>query len=352
MKLCARTLTFLLTAAILAVTARDARADGPVSIGVNGSGQLSRDAHIGWIRTGVYWSEINRDSWSPMDFERADQIVYDAVNNGQQVLYVLSGAPQWCGGGPRGTVPCPIEFWKAYVDAISKHYNGVVAAYEIWNEPDLQGQAAYAVGWDFPLGSNPRYIDYFTEAARIIRANAPGTLIVGPAMSGSTSRAVTIWEQFDQTWYPDGKNASSFVDVVSFHHNSRREDEHSEKIACDIRDRINNIIRRFNPKNGWKPMWVTEFGWKSDQIGEVSQKTRTKNLLIEMGGGGYGILRGYNIPRAFIYVLATCDGDRGWSLYRCDSANPPVPRYPKWIVSNYLWNLPFPATQSQYTPRE
>src|SRR5207245_2688541 len=106
----------------------------------------------------------------------------------------------------------------------------------------------------------PRYIDYFVEAARIIRRNAPGTLIVGPAMAKSESRAVTIWQQFDRTNYPDG-HASSFLDVVSFHHESRRKDEHSEDIAWDIRTRITNLVRRFNPRNGYKPMWVTEFGW-------------------------------------------------------------------------------------------
>ena len=349
MKHRAHTLTFMLTAAILAATPQDARADGPVSIGVNGSGPLSRTAHIGWVRTGDYWANINRNGYGQFDFGRADEVVNDAVNNGQQVLFLLSGAPEWCSGDPGGSVPCDIEYWKMFVEATSLHFRGRVAAYEIWNEPDLTGQAAFAVGWDFPLNSYPRYIDYFVEAARIIRRNAPGTLIVGPAMSGSTSRAVTIWEQFDQTWYPDG-NASSFLDIVSFHHNSRREDEHSEDIAYDIRNRINNIIRRFNPKNGWKPVWVTEFGWRSDMIGESSQRVRTKNLLIEMGGGGYGILRGYNIPRAFIYVLATCDGDKGWSLFRCDSAG--NVSTPKLVTSNYLQLLPFPATQSPSVPRE
>jgi hypothetical protein len=36
-------------------------------------------------------------------------------------------------------------------------------------------------------------------------------------MSKSTSRSVSIREQLDQTFFPDG-NASDFLDVVPFHH--------------------------------------------------------------------------------------------------------------------------------------
>jgi hypothetical protein len=335
----------ILLALVSTASPPTARADGPVAVGVNGADQLARDANLGWVRTGSYWKDIN-PSWGVYDWSGADRVVDESLARGQQVLFILSGAPAWCGGGSNGATPCPIEFWKSFVNQVSLRYAGRVAAYEIWNEPDLSGQAAFGVGWDRTLTSYPRYVDYLVEAARIIRRNAPGTLVVGPAMAKSTSRSVTIWEQLDQTNFTDG-NASSFLDVVSFHHNSTRGEDHSEDIAVDIRDRITNIIRRFNPKNGYKPMWVTEFGWKVDNvtITEATQRVRTKNLLIEMGGGGYGILRGFNIPKAFIYVLRTCDGDEGFGIYRCS-------KFPRPVVSTYLKTLPFPATQDPSVPRE
>jgi hypothetical protein len=64
-----------------------------------------------------------------------------------------------------------------------------------------------------------------------------------------------------------------------------------------------------------------------------------------MGGGGYGYLRGYNIPQAFIYVLKTCDGDEGKGIYRCSG-------FPRPVVSQYLQLLPFPAAQDPSVPRE
>lgn len=347
MKFTVRTVLFVL---LLTLTSLAARADGPVSIGINGAGQMAQDAHIGWDRITFYWSSLN-PAWGVWDegkFSELQGILTDAQMRGQQVLLILSGAPAWCGGGTNGATPCPIEFWKAYVDEVSRRFAGQIAAYEIWNEPDLSNQSAYGVGWNPDVNTYPRYVDYLAEAARIIRRNAPGTLIVGPAMSKSTSRSVAIWEQLDQTWFSDG-NASDFLDVVSFHHATTRADAHSDDIAWDIHDRIIWQIRYYNPRNGWKPMWVTEFGWRvsGTTLTESTQRVRTKNLLILMGGGGTGILggQGFNIQRAFIYRQYGCDGDEGYGIYRCNKT-------PRPVVTNYLWTLPFPATQDPSVPLE
>ncbi len=332
-----------LALAAVAGLAPAVRADGFVTIGVNGSGPFSKDAHLGWIRSGDYWANIN-PGYNQWNFGLADAIVNEAASQGQKVLFILSGAPAWCGGGTKGNTPCPIDYWKTYVDQVTLHFQGRVAAYEIWNEPDLINQSAFGVGWDWwDIDTYPhRYIDYFVEAARIIHRNDPAAKVVGPAMSGSTTRAVTIWQQFENTNFTDG-NASSFLDVVSFHHNGQ-ESQHSEDVAAKIKERL-QLIARWNPRNAGKPVWVTEFGWSATATSEATQRTRIKNLLIEMGGGGYGYLRGYNIPQAFIYVLKTCDGDEGKGIYRCSG-------FPRPVVSQYLQLLPFPAAQDPSVPRE
>jgi hypothetical protein len=345
MKFAVRT---VLLAFLATLTFTPARADGPVSVGLNGFGPLSQDSHIEWLRVTHYWSFINT-SWGVYDFGGLEPIVNDAERHSQKILLILSGAPAWCGGGSNGATPCNIEFWKSYVDRVSSQYAGRIAAYEIWNEPDLSNQGAYGVGWDPDINTYPRYVDYLAEAARIIRRNAPGTLIVGPVMSKSTARSVSIWQQLDQTFFPDG-NASDFLDVISFHHATTDAGVHSEDVAWAINNQITNIIRRFNPRNGYKPMWVTEIGWKVQgvHLSESTQRVRTKNLLIELGGGGFHILSGFNIPRAFIYRQGGqggCDGDEGYGIYRCDGS-------PRPIVSTYLWTLPFPATQDPSVPRE
>ncbi|MEA2600673.1 MAG: hypothetical protein QOF89_1665 [Acidobacteriota bacterium] len=341
-------LAFSLALAAVAGLSPAVRADGFVTIGVNGSGAFTQDAHLGWIRTGDYWANIN-PGYNQWNFTNADNIVNEALNQNpnqpQKVLFILSGAPAWCGGGTKGNTPCPLDNWRTYVDEVTRHFKDRVAAYEVWNEPDLINQSAFGVGWDWwDIDTFPhRYIDYFLEAARIIHQNDPAAKVVGPAMSGSTTRAVTIWQQFQNTYTPQGVNVSDLLDVVSFHHNGTAS-QHSEDVAAKIQERL-QLIARWNPRNAGKEVWVTEFGWSATDTSDATQRTRIKNLLIEMGGGGYGYLRGYNIPQAFIYVIRACNGDEGKGIYHCSG-------FPRPVVSSYLQLLPFPAAQDPSVPRE
>jgi hypothetical protein len=266
--------------------------------------------------------------------------VSEARANGQQVLYILSGAPQWACGCTNGAAPPPIDLWKTYVSQVVAHMKGRVAAYEIWNEPDLSGNATYGVGWDADVTVAPRYVDYLVEAARIVRAVDPAARIVGPSLSGGwNSRTLQIFSQLESTEYPDG-NASSFVDVVSVHANA-----HDDWTAADAADRLwwNKLypLQQYNPANAGKPIWLSEFGWSSDSIGEAEQRDRIRDFVIAATGENVR-LAPFRITHAFIYVLGRgCE--TGQSIYRCDST-------PKLAVTDYLRTLPFPAVQPVRPP--
>jgi polysaccharide biosynthesis protein PslG len=336
-RLCA--LTFML--AVFAGLPPAVRADGPITIGVNGSGPLALDAHVGWIRSGDYWSNIN-PAPGQWNFGNADAIVDGARSQGQQVLFILSGAPAWCSGASNGNTPCEIGFWQSYVDQVSSHFSGRVAAYEIWNEPDLQGNNTYGVGWDRDLNVSPTYADYLVEASRIIRRNDPNAKVVGPVVSGKpNSRTTTLFQQLENTYYPDG-NASDFVDIISGHMDNI-DAAHSDDAARFYKENILDIIAANNPRNRWKEMWITEFSWRSAGSGEDFQRKRIRNFLIEMTCGAYGYLCGYNFTHGFIYALRTCDSSRG--IYYCEGN-------PKLVVTQYLWTLPFPAVQQTGAVRE
>lgn len=334
-----------------------ARADGPIIIGVNNDGPLSVQANLSWVRTGVYWSQIQQNGPTDFNFLRAHEITNFARDNGQKVLFILSGSPMWCNGGDvNGGKPCNIAAWKTFVDRTSYELRGKVAAYEIWNEPDLINSSTYGVGWDAAdLNTSPRYVDYLVEASRIIKANDPAALVVGPVVSGkrsgSADRTRQLFEQLQNTWTSDGRNASEFVDVISGHMNLD-DQTHSGDAAVLYRSNVLNKIAFYNPRNRNKPMWITEFGWHSNlSISEDTQRRRSKNFLIEMTGGGEHWLRGWNFTNAFLYVLLVCDngGDgEQRSIYRCNAPT----HTPKLITSQYLQPLGFPAIQQPGVPTE
>jgi Glycosyl hydrolase family 10 len=329
----------LFLAVALLLCASVTRAARPIVIGTNDGGPLSRAAHVGWTRVSVYWSSIEPQpaQWT---WTQADAVVDDARSNNQQVLFILSGAPGWACGCTNGAKPPAIDLWKRYVAQVAAHMKGRIAAYEIWNEPDLSDNTSFGVGWDADVTVAPRYVDYLAEAARIIRSVDPAARVVGPALSGGLNfRTYQILSQLETTEFPDG-NASAFVDIVSVHANA-----HDDWTAADAAEKLwtnkLSFLQQYNPKNVGKPIWVTEFGWSSDLIGEEAQRDRIRDFAVGMTGEN-ARLAPFRITHAFIYVLGRgCE--TGQSLYRCDGT-------PKAAVTGYLRTLEFPAVQAVRPP--
>ena len=329
----------ILVAATFLLSAAASEGARPVVIGTNDGGPLSRSANVGWIRVSIYWSEIEPQpaQWT---WSEADSVVNDARARGQQVLFILSGAPQWACGCTNGAKPPAIDLWKRYVGQVASHMKGRVAAYEIWNEPDLSGNATYGVGWDADLTAAPRYVDYVVEAARVVRPTDPSARIAAPGLSGGMNfRTYQIFAQLESTEFPDG-NASSFVDVISMHQNAADTTTAADAAGKLWTNKL-SFLQQYNPRNAGKAIWISEFGWSSAVIGEEAQRDRIRDFLVAMTGED-SRLAPFRITHAFIYVLGRgCETAQ--SLYRCDST-------PKLAVTGYLQTLPFPALQPVRPP--
>jgi hypothetical protein len=331
--------------------------DAPITIGLNGGPEwLVRSANVSWIRGGYYWSMINPGP-GQFYYGDVDNFLTSAHDNGLNILFILSGAPQWCGSTPNGAKPCDIESWKTFVDNLTQHiaaspYASTLGAFEIWNEPDLSYSNTYGVGWDQDFTAYPRYVDYMIEASRIIHRNMPWAKVVGPVLSGKRNDVFRLQRVFDDlenvTYYdPDygyTRSASDYVDVISGHMDCGNS-THSEDAAYLYQQNVLGYIADRNPRNRYKEQWITEISWDADGIGQDSQRVREKNFFIEMTGGGYRYLSGWNFTQGFIYT--TQNSGTGRSVYYSDPYNSA-----KLVVTNYLRPLGFPAIQQPGVPRE
>jgi hypothetical protein len=354
----ARLLVFATAVAALFGLSPLAKADGAVVVGLNTGGPLSliSNANVGWARGGFYWRDINPGP-GQFNYGAVDALVNDANTYNLNVLFILSAAPTWCGSNAHGAKPCDIESWKTYVDNLTSHIHNLpyhtgdkIAAFEIWNEPDLSGSSTDGVGWDNDWNTYPRYVDYLVEAAKIIKRNHPIAKVVGPVLSGKRSdvyRMQHVFQDLENNYYYDDAgvlhNAAYFVDAISGHMDCD-DSTHSEDAAYLYQVNVLNWLRDYNPSSIGKEQWITEFSWRSADIGEDSQRVREKNFLIEMTGGGYGYLAGWNFTHGFIYVCQ--NGGTSRSVYYDNGA-------PKLVVTQYLQQLgTFPATQQPGVPRE
>ena len=339
----------VLLAAAAPAAAEPARCTSrPVAIGVNVQGTTDYDrvraAQLGWVRLTVRWSAVN-PSPGVWQLAELDREVAAARAHGVEVLALLGHTPEWAGGGPHGAIPPnDLEPWRELVRRLARRYRGRIAAYEIWNEPDV-GDLGNGIGWDRDLDAEPRYVDLLHAAAAAIRAEAPGTLIVAPALSSAaTARTAQLWRQLESTVYPDGA-AVDDVDVVSVHQNVLDADATGEWLVRLLSRKLYPLSAAA-PTLAAKPLWITELGWQSDQVGEARQRQYLEQALTLLTGAGdwprCANIGNYRITAAFIYKLQDTPGETS-GIYRQSGE-------PKAAVSDFLQRLAFPATAGG-TPR-
>ncbi|MDR2280580.1 MAG: cellulase family glycosylhydrolase [Gordonia sp. (in: high G+C Gram-positive bacteria)] len=94
-----------------------------------------------WIRIFVNWNETEP---LPGDYrwDRIDAAVDAAGNHGLRVLGLVAGpAPAWAAVYPnvQGSPPRSAADYASFAGVLAQRYRGRVAAWELWNEPNLRG---------------------------------------------------------------------------------------------------------------------------------------------------------------------------------------------------------------------
>lgn len=335
----------VLIVSLLSSTRLSGQTTRPVSIGVNATWEhaLALNAHLGWSRVAIGWNRVN-PAPGVWDFTWPDSSVNEATANGQQILGILGYPPEWVGGGANANIPPrSTAEWSEFVRRVAQRYRGRIAAYEIWNEPDQKSTGKFGIGWGRNIEEPPLYVDFVRAAAVEIRAQAPGTLVVAPAFEsrntgdGVDNRKRRILQQIQAALYPEGPGYS-FVNVISVHNNAH-DTEPSRTMG--VRLNYENLAYVWNhaPSLRTAPVWVTEYGWRSNYVGEAGQREKICNLTkmyTAVSETLYTDLDDWDVRRAFIYTLK---GDNTRGIFRDDNS-------PKPVVTQYLQVFPYPATQN------
>lgn len=314
----------------------------PVSLGLNANWEhfLARSANVGWVRIDFAWSSLE-PSRNNFDWTEAEAHVTEAESNGLKILAILHYVPSWAnGGGCQGTPPLTTADWAEFVKQLAIKYSGRIAAYEIWNEPDTGGNCG-GIGWNRNVEEPPLYTDFVHAASQMIRTYSPGSLVVGPAYrthndGGADNRKRRFFQQMNATFYPDG-HGPDFLDVLSFHNNAGTT-EPSRDMGLILKNENLSYLTNYLPTRRFNPVWVTEYGWKSNYVTNNGQREKECNetkIYTGLLEASYTGLGNYNIDHSFIYVEK--DGTSA-SIFNGDNT-------PKPVVTQYLQKLAFPAVQ-------
>ncbi len=214
-------------------------------------------AGVKWVRIDVGWRALEEagpgamsttSKWYVDLFSRS----VDMANaRGIKVLATILDTPKWANGGASKNVPpTNVADYARMARWMAERFRGRVAAWEVWNEPNLEG---------FWAGRDPvRY-------AALVRAAYPAF------KGGDPSAAVVIGavSQNDDAWLSRMYDAGvvGYYDVLSTHPYQGPSDgipELPDTGGYYIMNHIRAVYLMMVARGeGEKPIWATEFGWSS-----------------------------------------------------------------------------------------
>jgi len=278
-------------------------------------------AGIGWIRVDLVWAAVELEP-AVRDWRVYDAIANRAAERGISVLATIAYTPAWATDGPPlAGVPRDPAQWADFCSRAAGRYRGRIAAWEVWNEPNLD---------KFWAGSRHEYLDVVLRpCADAIHAADPAARVGAPGLAHVN--------EGDADWYRwlhvALAGAADRLDFVSHHaYDGDGARDVTEKLDDSTPFRDDPVLWDAFPPSlrevleyvGWSgPVWLTETGWASDRVGEGRQRDHLRDLLRRWYTGDPA--RSW-IDKTFVYELRDDPrpGIPRWGLLAADGREKPA----------------------------
>jgi hypothetical protein len=233
------------------------------------------------VRAAVYWSHIQPNAPTDLDFSVTDAVFLAAAQRGIGVLPVLQGTPGWAASNPGdpASPPRDNEDFARFLTAIVARYGPdgslwaehpelsrkPVRSWQIWNEPNLTRY------WNVARWA-PSYVALLKRAHKALKAADPGAQTVLAGLPNESWKAI-------EAIYDAGARGS--FDIVALHPYTG--------VPKNV-IRIVKIVRREMARrgDGKLPVWVTELSWpaakgKTVQHNDFETTERGQSDRLELG---------------------------------------------------------------------
>jgi hypothetical protein len=258
------------------------------------------DLGVGWIKQQIDWNTIE---YEPGQYRwvEVDRLVDLAQARGFKILFSVARAPGFSRPEPVEEDGPPADFalLERFMLELSTRYRGRVAAYEIWNEPNLRREWR---GFDL---SAAQFVELIRTGAHSIRQGDPSAVIISgaPGVTGINDRINAIDDRvFLREMIAAG--VADWVDAIGAHpygaanppdervsdtnHKVSSYNNHPSFFFLDTLEDYHTILILAGID---KPIWMTEVGWPSietfgnvetpgwDYAREVSERDQAAYLL-------------------------------------------------------------------------
>jgi polysaccharide biosynthesis protein PslG len=241
--------------------------------------KLAAELGVGWIKQQIDWNSIEsargRYAWDELD-----HLVAEAQTYGLKIMFSVARAPGFSRPEPVEEDGPPTDFaiFHDFMAALSSRYRGRVAAYELWNEPNVRREWR---GFDL---SAAKFVELIQQGSSGVREGDPGAIIISgaPAVTGIDDQINAI---DDRAYLREmiAAGVAAYVDAIGAHpYGAGNPPDERAADATHIRSGFNahpsffflDTLEDYHAimieAQIDKPIWVTEFGWPSiERFGEV-----------------------------------------------------------------------------------
>jgi hypothetical protein len=305
---------------------------------------------VGWVKVQVSWKlyQPQPDRYSEDRFAELDALVDAANNHDIAVMLNVSKAPEWSRPTTEMDGP-PIDhsLYQAFMERLARRYRGRVAAYELWNEPNLQRE------WNGVPLSAADLVALIRQGASGVTAVDPNAILISgaPATTGINDGITAI---DDRAYLQQMLDAGihTVVDVIGAHPYGWANPPDTQATAPEpavpshnnhpsffFRDTLvdyADILQDYGA--GDMQIWVTEFGWGSFEGFDAAPPAGAEfmSAVSEWQQATY-ILRAYQLAQQWDWVgpmilwnlnfgplLGPEFSVSGYSLLRADGSRRPA----------------------------
>lgn len=236
-----------------------------------------KEAGFRWVKQEIAWREVEGHAKGLWQWETPDRIMDQIDAYGLKMIVRLGAQPNWASPAvvPDISPPDDLQDFYDYVFAVADRYKGRVAAYQIWNEPNLARE------WGDRPPNPAEYVEMLKVGYQAVKAADPQAIVVSAGLAPTTRHDAEAMPDvyFIQGMYDAG--AAPYFDVLGVHAPGYKSPPETDPAVVARTPELNNgdsapeelrrvysfrhveDVREIMVRNGdaAKKVVVLEFGW-------------------------------------------------------------------------------------------
>ena len=227
--------------------------------------RLAKAAGFGWIRQQFAWDAVETSAKGRFDWQRTDEIVAIAHEEGLKVLARLDLPPAWARptDSYKTHPPVDVSDYGDFVHAFVERYRGQVRYVQLWNEPNLNEE------WGRRPVDPAGYVELLRAGYAAAKRADPAIRVVSGALAQTLEPDDPSANGLDDLLYLDRlylAGAKPYFDVLAANAYglSRGPDDRSVSPEDANFPRVlltRDVMLRHG--DAGKAVWIAEFGWNA-----------------------------------------------------------------------------------------